>query len=1039
MINLSAEIQKFIFFDEEIYEANKNNDKEKNKINLKRNSIKDQKELESININNISVGGPREIYAINSMLFINGKLIHEQDSKMIRENLIMKISENEILDLYRVFNGVYYGFRYAVFKGKPLFIIIGGNFNEYMINNNLELFMLTSIKIYDATHFINTELKKYPPQNIMDPKEEPYPQILLKNIKILKRLSDSKLICTEESISMEGYESIQNINSFSINNEFTYAAISLDQGDIILLYAFPNFIECNTHSIKMIYLPKINSRDHITNLCFAKLMIYHKVKNVLYASTSKLIYFYEWENKKDGEKDIELKILNNNGPGSYNGCMDVKGRNFLMGSSNDDFIYEYENLELRKTLPFKGKKMHLFYFKDYMVIAHSDDNSSLLQIFDKKYGIFIYYKQRKEKIIGICGENNELYIIYEKSIDSKYIVKLNEIDIKLKLKKVINAKLFELAIIMTEKCKLDEKNLANILVLYADDEFNKGHYKESINLYAKTIGLIQPNEIVFKFKEKSKLEFLIIYLEKYLSNLEFKFNIHSKEYYTFTKLLLNCYILKNDLQVLKDYISKKEIFFDDEIFEYITKICFETDKIEYAISLTKKNQKYINYIKILLKLNKKEESLDFINSLIKDIDNNENEDLPDNQNDLNIQMKCEKIQAIFNYFIPYFIIEKDWDRTEKDISLEKQYFDMLSNFFDENYLNLDEKYIINILHELSNYNEYFEKLFDKLSEHPIFFDAQIFERRIELYLNENMEENKEKILSLITNSINKSIYDFDSLLFLFKFYDFIEGIELISIQRNSFKDLFFIYLNKKEHKKILNIFINNTPDEKYLWLIALHFFLSELKINLNDEEKKFFFKNALSLFLTKLLENDIFPPLYILEIIKEENYDIPLFLIQNFFLKAIEKENNNYVNKLVKKNDYEVSSQEIKDEANTLIKMPISVVIDKCHECKNKINLPTQCVVFRCKHIFHTSCLTKNKKDKKDKKNKKVKKDTIITCPKCFPEIQKVNEKLNQVNETYKNINSIEVLNDELSKHEDELEYLDELYGKGVIDYNLNK
>ena len=244
----------------------------------------------------------------------------------------------------------------------------------------------------------------------------------------------------------------------------------------------------------------------------------------------------------------------------------------------------------------------------------------------------------------------------------------------------------------------------------------------------------------------------------------------------------------------------------------------------------------------------------------------------------------------------------------------------------------------------------------------------------------------------------------------------------------------------------MNIFINNTPPEKYLWIYALHFFLDELKINLNNEENKFFYKNALSLFLTKLLESDIFPPLYILEIIKEKNYEIPLFLIQNFFLKVIEKENNNYINKLIKNNDYEVTSQEIREQKNTLVKMPISVVIDKCHECKNKINMPTECVVFRCKHIFHLTCLNKNKKEKKfkkDKKNKnKNKKDineNAISCPKCLPEINKVDEKLNQVNETYKNINNIEVMKNELSKHENELEFLDELYGKGVVDYNLNK
>ena len=155
-----------------------------------------------------------------------------------------------------------------------------------------------------------------------------------------------------------------------------------------------------------------------------------------------------------------------------------------------------------------------------------DAEFSMLQVYDKKFGIFIYYKQRNEKIIGLCGEDNNLYIIYEKSKDNKYIVKLNEIDIKLKLKKFINEKLFGLAILYAEKYKFVGKNISNILILYAEDEFNKGKFKKSIQLYIKTIGYLEPNKIIFKFKEKSKLVYLIPYLEKYLDNLEFKFNIH---------------------------------------------------------------------------------------------------------------------------------------------------------------------------------------------------------------------------------------------------------------------------------------------------------------------------------------------------------------------------------------------------------------------------------------------------------------------------------------------------------------------------------
>ena len=72
MINLSSEVPKFNFFDEEIFEDNSNNENQEKAKN--KNIIKNYTEKNNYNINNIFVSGPREIYAINSMLFINGKL-----------------------------------------------------------------------------------------------------------------------------------------------------------------------------------------------------------------------------------------------------------------------------------------------------------------------------------------------------------------------------------------------------------------------------------------------------------------------------------------------------------------------------------------------------------------------------------------------------------------------------------------------------------------------------------------------------------------------------------------------------------------------------------------------------------------------------------------------------------------------------------------------------------------------------------------------------------------------------------------------------
>ena len=361
MLSWSSDIKRFGFFDEKkykdidniqnIYEEEDDEDTDKKKDNI----IKNKHNIDTININNISISGPREIHAINGLLFINGKLIHDKDGKMIRENLIMKILDNKIIDLYRIFNGVYYSFEIKIFNQKPYFIIIGGNFNEFMIDGKLELFMITSIKIYDATSFIYNKKEKYPPENLANSKEEPYPKLLIKNIKLIKRLSDEKIMCEMDELSMEGYESFQNINSFAINSEFTHAAISLDKGDIILIYAYPNLIECNNNAIKMMFLPKINIRDkgHVTNLFFTEINIFNNIKKILYASTSKIIYYYEWKTKtkffSNEEKNIRLKILNPGGPGGYSGCIDVKDKYLLMGSANDDFICEFDNLEISKT------------------------------------------------------------------------------------------------------------------------------------------------------------------------------------------------------------------------------------------------------------------------------------------------------------------------------------------------------------------------------------------------------------------------------------------------------------------------------------------------------------------------------------------------------------------------------------------------------------------------------------------------------------------------------------------------------------------
>ena len=425
----TSNVRKFQFF-----ETIKESELNKSEKNEKENQIKENKESENqksiFTFDNISISGPRQMKTIDGYIFINGILSYRKEGGMNREKLIIKILGDEIIDIFPIFNCFYYDFSIKKFEEKPYFIIVGSSFNECLTNGEKEIIMITSIKIYDATTFIKSknkiEIEKENKTGV-----EPYPKFLIKQIKILKRLSDGKLVCDNEEES-EKYESFQNINAFSMNDNFTYAAISIEGVGIVLICGYPNLIECNKNQINMIYLPKIMNGErevNITNMEFAILNIQNEMKTVLYATTGNSIYYYIWkyetEQNSNSEYNIMLRELSHQERiGAYSGCISVKGSSLLIGSSNDDFIGEYNNLEFGKTWFFEGKKTFVDYFNDYILFVIFGETESYLEIYDRKNQFFVYYQSDKNKIIGICHDNNYIYILYEESLNKKYIKKL---------------------------------------------------------------------------------------------------------------------------------------------------------------------------------------------------------------------------------------------------------------------------------------------------------------------------------------------------------------------------------------------------------------------------------------------------------------------------------------------------------------------------------------------------------------------------------------------------------------------------------------
>ena len=959
----------------------------------------------NISINNITISGAHQMHAIEGLVFINGKAIHKKEGKMIRESLLMKIYNNKIIDEYRLYNGVYYDFSIKIFQNKTYFVIIGGNFNEYIIEGQKELFMVTSIKIYNALPFIENKESRLEIPSSLGPTEEPYPKYLVKRIKLLKRLSDDKLFCDDSAEDkMEGYESFQNINAFNMSDNFTHAAVSLDKGGILLIYGKPNLLECNTKDMKMIYLPKIivNEREvHITNLNFSELIVNNEAIQILYASTANSVYYFCWkgENEKfyyNLENKIILKELNQDRKGAYSGCIDVKDKFLLMGSSNDDFIGEYENLEFSKTWFFDGKKTIVKYFNDYLLFVIFGESESSLQIYDKKYQYFVYYYVGPKKITGVCFDpDNYIYVFIEEAQNKKRIVKLKEKSNQEKFQIFFEKKFYVDAVLYAENCGFEKSKISEIYLKKAEYEYSKGDFLSSINEYIKTINYYKPSYVIQKFLEKSKLDYLIKYLEAIVNNIDFRIR-DSEEHKNYTTLLLNCYITQDDFGKLKNFIDKRGNLFSKQIMKSIINICLDTDNTNLGLEIANQYKLIDEYLRILLiKLNRYEEALNII-------------EFPE-KHDFKITNQ-DKIDLYYN-FSEYFLSKEKFS---------EKYFSLVTSFIDTNIAVLDKKDIFKLIEIFMGLDKYFKILLQKLDWLNLNYEKEMLHRRIELYLEENLELNKEKINSIIKNEQYIGKYDIQYLLMLFNLYNFKDGIEILHEVNKNNQDLIKIYIEKRDYKKIIFLCEKYGKRDISLWWRGLEFFVGkEYRKDLNQEEINIL-NNYLEEFLIKLLDTEAFIDVNILDIINEKNDDISLFMINKFINKAFEKQ---YITLSEQEKNFKEYDTQINNTINEIKEIRTKgklINFKDCSECSLPLNLPF--ISFMCGHAYHNLCFYSNISS-----NKKI-------CRKC-------KEKRNKIEEEFKNIkinnnyyNNKEKLENEMNININKLNFMHQLYGKGLLD-----
>ena len=1010
MINSSTStVRKYQFFEEFKDPSQDNKD---NQIYI---SHKDSTEENTpITLNDVTPNSIDQMNVIDDIIFINGKAVHKIQGTLGRESLILKIYNNQVVDSYRLFNGVYYFFQIKYFADKPLFVAAGGNFDKYISKGREELFMFTSIKIYNAIPLLKKDDRKFPTPKGIKPTDEQYPRLLLKQIKLLKNLKTNELVCDTEGDKMEGYESFQNILIVAINSTFTHIAVGLDKGDILLISAYPNIFDCSEKEMKMRFLPKIIPKDreiHITNLEFTEMFINNEPKRILFASTASAVYYYEWkyetERGSNSENFIELKELVQDEKGAYRSGIAVKDNLMLLASSNNDFIVEYENLEFGKTWFFEGNKNCIKYFKDnYFIFVVHTEKMSEIHIYDKINKFFISYITETKKIIGICCDNEYIYVLYEDNNTRKNILKLKEKENKDKFEIFYSKHQYETALTYAENLGLDKEKISEINRKYAEYEYFKGDFDKAVLQYIKTINYLEPSLVIQKFLEKSKLDYLIQYLEALENNREFQIKGHenSKDY---TTLLLNCYIMQEKIPKLEEFMNKKGNNFPVEIIKTAIDVCLETQNIDLALSIAKQKNMYEEYLQILiLKLNKLEEALDFICP-------------PENKNNKDELLIKDKIN-LFYKFGDYFLKNSE----NKDDKIPDIFFNRIISFIEKNIHSLNKNDVVKLIQIFIINDKYFKTLFEKMESYGIEFSQEMIHRRIELYLDE--EENKQKIIDMLKEDKFKGKYDIQYLMMLFKYKEFNEGIELLSQIISKNQELLNIYMAKKEYDKIIEIGTNDKTDTGISSCgIILNYFLDKkLRENSNKEENDII-NDYLKKFLLKILEENLMLPISVLQIINERNNDIPLEIISPFMEKALEKQVESLENSSKNIDMYTNQINETNKKITELNTMATGFNLNLCDECDMGLSFP--CVCYRCGHNFHSLCINAN-----------IGEDTTnIDCPKCKKSKKKIEQEFKDIDNYYQYIKDTKNFRNELEKSKDKMEFLSSLYGKGLFNNEI--
>ena len=909
------------------------------------------------------------------------------------ESIILKLRHFKII---KEFNSIYnrnilFFIPITIFF-KTFIITLGSDFKEIIFGNDKTFLNISSVKIFSS---------------------DDYNQENIKTIKLLKYIDKNEIYIKNNFI--KSIEPINDFLCFDISKDGEYIGIGLEKGEIILIHNA--LINVNLENNDIFYLMKCTN-DNITNIKFSKNL---QNEIIIYVTTINNIFYYY---KKEGKFNFKKLNIEH---GCLNKCFNINEENnkLLICSPIDNSISEIVNFEKGGCWLFEGKKNFVGYFKNNLVFIQN--NNKEIKIYDNDNRIYIYSNQinnnnelKNETISSIFIDKikNNIYLIKEEKDENdnekinKKLITLREIlpEKKLEYFYLNNDYILALNYIKKNPAEFSDKDLSEINKKFGDFYYNQGDFNNSVNQYIDTINNINPINILDKFLDSSKMDYLIKYLEKINSNNLHTNNISSTNKNYYLKLLLNCYIKQKQYKKMQEFIEK--ISSNQEkstIIRYTIDICKETNQIDLAINLINRTNNEVNDVKIEVYIEMKKDFNEALNLLLK-------------EKNLLIQV---------NSLIKYENILLNYNK-EKTLKLIYQILNHLINLKNKKEVivggNEDYKKNVNklkyedLLDSLSEYEDIYEKILDFIIFNDKDFSKEIIHRKFVILMKKYLE-NKEKIYSdelvnLIKNTNIQNKIDQNYILTIFKTNNFKEGIIALCEILNLHNELMAYYMESKNYDNLLKICDNYSYMNKNILVQNLNYFIDQYKINKNT-------LNYIEILLAKISEMNLITPILLLEISKKME-GILKFNVLKKYINIILKEQINITENCSKEKEENFNKLfYITIQNKELKKIKILKLKNICDYCEKKINYKNKedIICYCCKHTYHRMCLITLYKDKFEG-------DDI--CPKCLNKNNQLAQRMKQSDEQIKDHNNFFIdLNQKQKKFELIIKYL----GKGLFKF----